>query len=113
MHECQQYAMTYVRKYGRTDLFITTICNSNWPEIKTNLLPGQNPEDCPELVAQVFRLTLLYNYSIEWQKHGLSHAHILMWLATHSVQNNGRSPDNIRKLLAPVRTIIRMYRNYV
>ena len=79
MHERQQCAMTYVRKYGHPDLFITTTCNTNWPEIKTNLLPGQNPEDRPELVAQVFRLTLLY--SMEWQKYGLSHAYILMWLA--------------------------------
>ena len=34
MHDCQQDAMTYVRKYGYPDLFITTTTNPNWPEIK-------------------------------------------------------------------------------
>jgi len=47
MHERQQDTMTYVRKYGHPDLFITI-----WPEIKSNLLPGQKPED------QVFKLKL-------------------------------------------------------
>ena len=42
MHEHQQDAMSYVRKYGHPDLFITTTTNPNWPEIK-DLLPGQDP----------------------------------------------------------------------
>jgi len=33
-------------------------CNPNWPKIKNNLLPGQKPKDCPELVAHVFKLKL-------------------------------------------------------
>ena len=49
MHECQQDAMTYVRAYGHPDLFITTTTNLNWPEIKDNLLPGQDPQDCPDI----------------------------------------------------------------
>ena len=53
MHERQQDAMTYVRKYNHHDLFITMTYNPNWPEVKNNLLPGQKPEDRPELVAQV------------------------------------------------------------
>ena len=43
MHERQQDAMSYVRKYGHPDLFITTTTNPNWPEIKNSLLPGQDP----------------------------------------------------------------------
>jgi len=58
MHECQQDAMTYARKYGHIDLFITMACNPDWPEIKSNLLPGQKPEDHSDLVARVFRLKL-------------------------------------------------------
>jgi len=58
MHERQQDAMTYVRKYGAPDLFITMTCNPNWPEIHNNLLPGQKPKDCPDLVARVFHLKL-------------------------------------------------------
>ena len=56
MHEHQQDAMAYVRKYGHPDLFITTTTNPNWPEIKDNLLPGQDPQDRPDIVADVFRL---------------------------------------------------------
>ena len=53
-----QDAMTYVRKYGSPDLFITMTCNPNWSEMQDNLLPGQKPKDRPNLVAQVFHLKL-------------------------------------------------------
>ena len=56
MHEHQQVAMTYVRKYGHPDLFITTTTNLNWPEIKNTLLPGQDLRNHPDIVACVFRL---------------------------------------------------------
>ena len=38
MHERQMDAMTYVRTYGRPDLFITMTTNPRWPEITDNLL---------------------------------------------------------------------------
>ena len=53
MHERQQDVMTYVRMYGHPDLFINTTTNFNWPEIKDNLMPGQNP---PDIMARVLRL---------------------------------------------------------
>ena len=56
MHKRQQNAITYVRKHGHPDLFITTTTNPNLPEIKNNLLPGQDPQDHPDIVARVFRL---------------------------------------------------------
>ena len=34
MHEYTQDAMTYVRIYGRPDLFITFTCNPKWSEIQ-------------------------------------------------------------------------------
>ena len=91
--------MTYAKKYGVPDLFITMTCNPNWPEIQNNLLPGQKAKECPDLVAQVFHLKLkkmvdmiksgmLFGksparlHSIEWQKCGLPHAHILVWLSS-------------------------------
>jgi len=112
MHERQQDAMTYVRKYGHPDLFITMTCNPNWPEIKNNLLPGQKPEDRPELVARVFRLKLKQTiemlksemifgrpcarlYSVEFQKRGLPHAHILVWL----VPEHKITPDKIDNII--------------
>ena len=108
MHERQQDAMTYVRKYGHPDLFITTTTNPNWPEIKDNLLPGQDPHDRPDIVDRVFRLKVqkllqmlksemvfgkpqAWLYSIECQKRGLPHCHLLLWLiAEHRI-----TPDKI------------------
>ncbi|GFQ76040.1 helitron_like_N domain-containing protein [Trichonephila clavata] len=97
MHERTQDAMTYVRNYGRPDLFITFTCNPAWPEIENELLLGQKPHNRHDLLARVFhgKLKILMNlitkgkifgvvqcymYTIEWQKRGLPHAHILVWL---------------------------------
>ncbi len=33
-------------------------CNPNWPEIRRSLLPGQSPQDRPDLFARVFNLKL-------------------------------------------------------
>ena len=97
MHEKCQDAMTYVKHHGAPDLFITMTCNSNWPEITNELLPGQTPKDRHNLIARVFRLkvqTFMYLvdtqnifgikrchvYTIEWQKRGLPHVHFLSWM---------------------------------
>jgi len=34
MHEKTKDTMTYVRNYGRADLFVTFTCNPEWEEIK-------------------------------------------------------------------------------
>ena len=79
--------MTYVREFGRPDLFITMTCNPNWDMIKALLLPGQQPSDRQDVVARVFQQnvdglwTMLDDghifgavaaimYTIEWQKRG-------------------------------------------
>ena len=97
MHEYAQDAMTYVRQYGRPDLFITFTCNPKWVEITNLLLAGQSSNDRHDITARVFKQKLKalmnfvvkYNvfgevrcwvYSIEWQKRGLPHAHILLWM---------------------------------
>lgn len=97
MHEYAQDAMTYVRHYGRPDLFITFTCNPKWIEITQLLLPGQTSNDRHDITARIFRQkirslmnfivkqrvfgdTRCWMYSIEWQKRGLPHAHILIWL---------------------------------
>ena len=97
MHEYAQDAMTYVRKYGRPDLFLTFTCNPAWQEIKNLLLPGQQSSHRHDLTARVFKQflkcfmclivknhiygpTRCWMYSVEWQKRGLPHAHILIWL---------------------------------
>ncbi|XP_015925245.2 uncharacterized protein [Parasteatoda tepidariorum] len=93
MQEYIQDAMTYVSAYGRPDLFITFMCNPNWDEIKNLLLSGQTSMHRHDIIARVFKqkfkslMKLITHhsvfgetYSVEWQKRGLPHAHILIWL---------------------------------
>ncbi|OMO54516.1 DNA helicase PIF1, ATP-dependent [Corchorus olitorius] len=99
LYQKYQDAMTIFRAYGYPDLFITFTCNGNWPEMKDALsfYPGLHPEDHPDLVARVFHIKLRHflhdifkrghfgpalavTYTVEFQKRGLPHAHILLWL---------------------------------
>ena len=82
---------------GHPGIFLTMTCNPNWPEIEDALLLEQRAEDRPELCDRVFRmkLKLLLKYLkedkpfgqittfasvIEFQKRGLDHAHIIIFL---------------------------------
>jgi hypothetical protein len=55
-----QDAMAICRWAGYPDLFITFTCNPKWPEIQTMLdfIPGQKPEDRPDIVNRVFMINL-------------------------------------------------------
>jgi hypothetical protein len=82
--------------YGPPTFFITMTCNVNWPEIQSKLRHGQDFTDIPVVVVRVFKrkITLLELalktmfphaggllyciHSIEFQKRGLPHAHILL-----------------------------------
>lgn len=111
MHEYAQDAMTYVRHYGRPDLFITFTCNPNWHEIKQHLSPGQTCSDRHDIAARVFRAKVkalmdfivkhkvfgpvrCHMYNIEWQKRGLPHAHILVWMVNRIV------PEDIDNIIS-------------
>jgi Helitron helicase-like domain at N-terminus len=81
---------------GPPDAFITITTNPNWPEIQSQLRPGQNWGDIPTVVARVFHAKLqqiLFAIKnlfcplirtkyilrvIEFQKRGLPHAHVLI-----------------------------------
>ncbi|XP_058793045.1 uncharacterized protein LOC131665274 [Phymastichus coffea] len=95
MEQCYQDTMAIVNETGKPDIFLTMTCNPNWPEIKENLLPGQQAADRPDLVARVFDLkkdrlldivikksffgkVASYVYVIEFQKRGLPHMHLLI-----------------------------------
>lgn len=60
MHEYSQDAMTYVRAYGRPDLFVTITCNPTWEEIKELMLPRQSSSD-RHITASVFKQKLKSN----------------------------------------------------
>jgi hypothetical protein len=94
MNNIYQDAMAVVRHFGFPDLFLTFTTNPLWPEIQRELKVGQTASDRPDLVARVFNLKLkallkdiseidgfaARVHSIEFQKRGLPHAHILVIL---------------------------------
>uniref|UniRef100_K3ZF28 Helitron helicase-like domain-containing protein n=1 Tax=Setaria italica TaxID=4555 RepID=K3ZF28_SETIT len=88
-------AMTLVTRYGKPDYFVTMTCNPYWDEIVVELLPGQTPQDRPDVVAQVYHAKLLdlhdflikkghlgtvaaWAHVTEFQKRGLPHGHFLL-----------------------------------
>ena len=97
MQQCLQDALALARFFRKIDLFITMTCNPQWPEITRELLSGQSPSDRPDLVARVFDMkkkalikdiykkgvfgqAVAYVYTIEFQKRGLPHMHLLIFL---------------------------------
>ena len=90
-------AMRLVQEKGKPDLFITMTCNPNWPEITDNLLNGETASDRPDIVARVFKqkvevlmfllkerkifgMVLHIIYVMEFQKRGLPHTHLILFL---------------------------------
>ena len=97
LHGRYQDAMAVVRKHGKPDLFITFTCNPRHPDIMENLLPHQQPQDRPDIVARVFKgqveellddlkvkhifgRPVALVYTIEFQQRGLPHLHLLLTL---------------------------------
>ncbi|KAJ9558878.1 hypothetical protein OSB04_013492 [Centaurea solstitialis] len=91
-------AMAICKTFGYPDLFITITCNPKWPEI-TRFLKDKdlNPEDRPDILCRLFKIKLdqiivdfkkdkLFGvvqaviYTVEFQKRGLPHAHICLFL---------------------------------
>ncbi|XP_021832238.1 uncharacterized protein LOC110772138 [Prunus avium] len=110
--------MTLVQRFGRLDLFIIMTCSPNWEEFKRELLPGQTPQDRPDLLTRVFRAKLdklkedingkgvlgtvvAYAYVIEFQKRGLPHMHMLVVLDENDKLNNPDDYDQIVKAEIP------------
>ncbi|XP_065322969.1 uncharacterized protein LOC135930111 [Gordionus sp. m RMFG-2023] len=121
---CDRYhdAMAIVSKFGKPDLFITFTCNPNWREIKENLYKGQNPSHRPDLLARVFHLKLsellhdiikkdffgkcsAYVYTIEFQKRGLPHAHLLIILSENNKIETTECIDNFVRAEIPDKNI--------
>ncbi|XP_062227418.1 uncharacterized protein LOC133925540 [Phragmites australis] len=92
--------MAICRWAGYPNLFITFTCNAKWPEIQymlDEIGSKQKPADRPEIIDRVFMIklrellgdivegkhfgeTTSVLYTIEFQKRGLPHAHILVFL---------------------------------
>ena len=97
MHQRYLDGMAIARHFKKIDIFLTMTANPNWVEIKRELLPRQTVIDRPDLVSRVFQLKkkALMNailkegifgpcvghvYVIEFQKRGLPHMHLLLFL---------------------------------
>ncbi|XP_035835716.1 uncharacterized protein LOC110897618 [Helianthus annuus] len=94
--------MALCKCFGYPDFFITITCNPKWPEVQrflkdTNL----SPEDRPDILSRVFKIKLdsickdlkknhLFGkasavvYTIEFQKRGLPHAHLCLFMEPES-----------------------------
>jgi len=98
------------RSLGPVTLFMTLTCNPKWPEITSQLRPGQSGNDRPDLIVRVFQQYLSHcmqdvkrlfgtvKYIIrvtEFQMRGLPHAHIAICLA-----NDPRTPELISKFIS-------------
>ncbi|KAL8120815.1 hypothetical protein AgCh_017848 [Apium graveolens] len=94
-----QDSLAICKEYGHPDLFITFTCNPKWEEIQgaIDLAGSQTASVRPEIVAWVFKIkldvmmddftknnvlgqVLAVVYTVEFQKRGLPHAHIVLWL---------------------------------
>jgi len=99
MQQLYQDSMALVRQFGKPSLFITFPANPMWAEIAHELFPGQTAIDRPDLVASVLNLKLRdlcdqikhkqvfgpwrgWVWTIEYQKRGLPHLHLLLFLKT-------------------------------
>ncbi|XP_057444945.1 uncharacterized protein LOC130737204 [Lotus japonicus] len=110
-NNCQD-AMAICKFYGYPDFFITVTCNPKWPEIQRHVsAKGLNVYDRPDITCRVFHVKLEQlmvglkkgeyfgkvcagMYTIEFQKRGLPHAHILIWLAPGSKLNTPELVDS-------------------
>jgi hypothetical protein len=96
MQQLFQDSMAIVRYFGKPTFFITFTANPRWPEIVRNLFPGQQAVDRPDLIARVFALKLkefiadlkgglfgpyvAHVGTVEYQKRGLPHYHVLLFI---------------------------------
>lgn len=109
MFGCFQDSMAITRHFKKISFFVTMTANPQWKEVQENLLPGQTAADRPDLIARVFEqkkkalITLIfkvgvlgnavaYVYTVEFQKRGLPHVHLLVFLRH---EDNPATPEDI------------------
>ena len=104
-------AMAICLRMGRPHLFVTMTCNPKWPEITAQLKKGQTHNDRPDIVSRVFKQKLAelmkdfkggqfgeyagHVHSIEFQKSGLPHAHIIFWMADKDAWRKTETVDKV------------------
>ncbi|KNZ72420.1 hypothetical protein J132_03386 [Termitomyces sp. J132] len=118
MQQLFQDSMAICRNFGKPDLFLTMTANPKWSEIEEALLKEpavngkkQTAADRPDIVARVFELKknavvkeikeglfgscVAYVHTIEFQKRGLPHMHILIFFHRHHRIKDAPDVDSI------------------
>ncbi|KAG2210181.1 hypothetical protein INT45_004502 [Circinella minor] len=114
MQQLYQDAMSIVRRFGKPDIFVTVTTNPRWHEIQDCLLPGQTAAERPDICVRVFKMKLKelmhdltknmvlgkvvgHVHTVEFQKRGLPHAHILLILAQ---TDKPRTPEDVDDIVS-------------
>jgi len=109
-------SMRLVQDFGCPSFFITMTCNPKWLDIINNLnYPEEDPCHRYDLITRVFAAKfhsllhvdivdnglfgscVAWNYSIEFQKRGLPHAHLLIYM---SERDRLRDADRIDRFIS-------------
>ncbi|XP_074362500.1 ATP-dependent DNA helicase RRM3-like [Apium graveolens] len=112
MQQNFQDALAVCRYIEHPDIFLTMTCNSLWDKIQKMMeyVPGCIAPNCPDIISRVFRLKLDQlmvdikdkkhfgvcigvMYFVEFQKRGLPHVHMLIWLDADSKKNLKQNVD--------------------
>jgi hypothetical protein len=113
-----QDSMAITHFFGFALYFVMVTANPQWPEIQAALKPGQQASDRPDIVCQVFHQklcaflkdlhkdllfgkTITHVHVIEFQKCGLPHAHILMWVQNEHQARDGNDIDAVIRAEIP------------
>ena len=111
-HKQYRNAMALVRVLGKPSLFLTCTLDTGCIEITSNLQPGQQCYDRPDLLNRVFHgkytdilhdiskhhifgICKGYVSSVEFQKCGAPHVHIIVWLENFQI-----TPHNINNIIS-------------
>ncbi|XP_042055868.1 uncharacterized protein LOC121800363 [Salvia splendens] len=126
-----QDAMAICRWIGYPNLFITFTCNPKWPEICRYLASkGLKSDDRPDIICRIFKVKLdnlirdlkskkifgavkAVVYTVEFQKRGLPHAHILLFLSNEDKQPKPQRIDEIISAELPDQVTDPHYHEYV
>ena len=111
MQYCQD-ALAINRNFKGANFFLTMTANPNWPEINEASLPGQTPLERPDLVDRVFKekveelkndifkkqylgKTKGHVWTTEFQKCGLPHVHMIIFLHPDAKMHSPEEIDSV------------------
>ncbi|KAI7960258.1 hypothetical protein MJO29_005326 [Puccinia striiformis f. sp. tritici] len=113
-HMIQMYqdSMAIADHYGKPSLFVTMTADPHWDDVAKALPPGVSASDRPDIVTRVFELKqeeliedltqfhvlgrcLAHVGVVEFQKRGLPHCHIMLFLHPNDIPRTAFAVDSI------------------